>query len=417
MSTSAIMAAIAAKDPEDLRAAIVGELCVVIPSNVDPQTWDERELGASGGNIWQAVIWQERLWFLDPDDASTDHDGLTCIVTLGGSRYKTNDVRFPDYVLSREIATPPDGNSPAPDYGDTYLVPDGATDDWATKEGQRAMWSARGWQYKPKKIGELVYVADPLDLGFIHVNDQDEWEDGVGPRNLIDGSVLPRHLLIRSWEFINDTTTAPPASGPAGEQYIIGAAATGAWAGHDKKIAWRPADDAAFVIVAPFIGETGWNQALGREVRWNGTTWQSSVGAVVGFKTTGFQAGGAAVNSGSAGYTYSPTAAPTTSARRSLIASLAYARTVPNSKLRIRARSYADQTTNGWVGLWIDAATSAAQHTVGLGIVAGQISEEFIITPSDNASHTYAVHFGRASGENPNNYNYELTIEEMIETA
>lgn len=282
MSQSAIMAAVAAKNSESMRAALVGEFVPVIPAATDPQAWDPRELGVSGGNIFPAVIWQEIIWYRDADDAITAHDGITCIVTLDASRYKTNDVRFLNSVLSRTVTTPPtDDDSPAVALGDQYVVPAAATDDWADHDDEVAIWTARGWKYKTPAVGDILLVEDEGDTGeFIHFANDDLWTDGL-PGNLVDLSVRPSALLIRSWAVEDQTTTAPPATGPAGEQYIIGASATGAWAGHDDKIAWRPSTDAAFVITAPFVGEIVYDKANATDYRWNGSEWVSASGVIV----------------------------------------------------------------------------------------------------------------------------------------
>lgn len=272
MGSSAIPTAIMALDPEDIRAAIVSELVPIIASNVDPQTWDPRELPGVGGNTWQAVIWQEHIWYRD-EDSLVDHDELTCIRLLDGIAYLTNDVRFPGFVLSRTTATPPDEIDRA--YGDTYRVPSGATDDWAGHEDEDAMWTARGYRFREPVTGDLHYVVD--ESGYEHYSAEDEWEDGFGTLVFETGLVRPNSLLIRSWAVENDTTTAPPATGPAGEQYIIGPSATGAWSGHDKKLAWRPATDAAFVITTPFTGEEAYNKATSTRLRWTGTAWQAAI--------------------------------------------------------------------------------------------------------------------------------------------
>lgn len=316
MSQSAIAAALAAHDHEALRAAIYSELSPTIPADVDPQTWDERELGALGGNCWPKVTWQEREWYRDGDDSETDHDGLTTIVTLGGSRYKTNDVRFdPRSVISRSLDTPPEEDgSPPLQYGETWLIPEGASGEWAGHEDEYAMWTARGWRFKSAGRGQITLVEDEGESGqFIHFNVNDEWNDGL-PGNVVDVSVRPSHLLIRSWAIENQTTTAPPASGPPGEQYIIGTGASGPWAGHDGKIAWRPATDAAFAITAPFVGERAYDKNVGIDVRWNGTAWIAASGTIIASKRE-FYLGVDGIQRGSTNYSFSPSSVPTTSSR------------------------------------------------------------------------------------------------------
>lgn len=403
MGASAIPTAIADRNWEDMRAAFVSELVPVIPPETDPQTWDPRELGASGGNVWKAVIWQEVIWHRDPDDSTTDHDEMTCIVTLDGSRYKTNDVRFPEKVLSRTITEPPISGV---DYGDTFLVPEGGTEDWAGKDGYRAMFTARGWKFKPPAVGELVYVADPVDLGFIHVNDQGEWEDGVGPRNLVDASVLPRHLLIRSWQVENQTTTSPPSTGPAGEQYIIGPAATGDWSGHDGKIAWRPATDAAFVITTPFVGEEAFDKDLNVSVKWNGSEWQSAAGAWIDVASQFTAGNGSTTAINGSAYNYSSSTPPTTSARLRYddVTITHTAKNAGTRRLRVRYSCVANTSTNAGtfsgnyvIALFRDSEVNAIDWTIIPDVTliesnAGvRVTAEFMIDVPDTASHTYKI--------------------------
>lgn len=275
-----------ARDPEALRAALVSELVPVIDADTDPQTWDPRELPGVGGNVWKAVIWQERIWYRD-EDSLVDHDGLTCIRLLDGVAYLTNDVKFPGFVLSRTLETPPDEEDRA--YGDTHRVPAGATDEWAGHENENAMWTARGYRFRAPVTGDLHYVVD--ESGYEHFNDDDEWKDGFGALVFENGSVRPDSLLIRSWSVENQTTNILPDSGPAGEQYIVGPSPTGAAIGQSKKIAWRPATDAAFIFTAPFVGEKVHDKALGIEVKWTGTAWIPADGVWVGISDSAFVAG------------------------------------------------------------------------------------------------------------------------------
>lgn len=275
MSESAIPAAVTAKNAALMRTAIVSELVPVIPAATNPTTWDPRELGTGGGAVWPAVIWQEKIWFRDPTDSTSAHDGISVIVTLDGSRYKTNDVEMPRAVLSRTVTAPPG----APALGDAYLVPGGATGVWAAHEDEVALYTARGWAYQIAERGHLLFIE--AEGGYVHFNESDTWENGLGAYAFTDGIVHPRHLLIRDWNVENMTTNAPPAAGPAGEQYIIGPTPTGTWATHSKKIAYRPVLDGAFVILQPFSGEEIYDKATGIRYRWTGTSWASTAGAIV----------------------------------------------------------------------------------------------------------------------------------------
>ena len=72
------------------------------------------------------------------------------------------------------------------------------------------------------------------------------WNTGMDA-NLLKLGRFGFHLSAR-----NRTQTAPPSSVSAGDTYIVGEAATGAWAGHSKEVAvWT---GAAWAFAAPRIG-------------------------------------------------------------------------------------------------------------------------------------------------------------------
>jgi len=274
MTSSAIPAAVASKNAAAMRAAIVGELVPVIPAAVNPPTYDPRELGTSGGAVWQAVIWHEKTWYRDPLDSTTAHDGISTIVLLDAGRYKTNAIDMPSAVLDRSLTTPP----ASPSYGDAYLVPAGATGAWATHPNEIAIWTARGWAFQFPSEGDLLYIAD--EDGYIHY-DGASWVNGIGVYAFSPGIIQPTHLLIRAWNVENQTLNAPPATGPAGEQYIVGPSPTGTWASRSKDLAYRPAINQPFIILDPFVGEEAYDKATGQKYRWTGTVWASTAGSVV----------------------------------------------------------------------------------------------------------------------------------------
>lgn len=403
MGQSAIPAAIAAKDFAEMRAAIVSELVPVIPDVTDPQTWDPRELGVSGGNVWKAVIWQGRMWFRD-DDSVDDHDEITEIVLLDGGHYVTDDVRFPAYVLSRSVDTPPDPDDVDPEdrpqYGQAWRVPDAANGDWAGHENEVAMWTARGWRYRPADIGDLHYIVD--EAGYEHVNADEEWEDGIGAFALQPQSVRPNHLLIRAWSFENQTTTSPPSAGPAGEQYVVGPGATGAWSGHDGKIAWRPGTDGAFIITSPFVGEEGFDKSLNIKVRFSGTAWVSAEGAYVGRNSVKTTSGSTTLSPDASAYLYSASSAPTLSSRRVTDdVVLSYAAKKANNKLRFQYRAAMSSINTEFVVALFRDSEATAIDWVPLSPIAASIDAlinvVFEIAASDAASHNYKIFLFRNS--------------------
>lgn len=79
--------------------------------------------------------------------------------------------------------------------------------------------------------------------------------------------------------------TAPPAAPAAGQSWIVGAGAAGAWAGLDNKLATWTAGGWRFT--APVPGMLAWNLDLGCWLTWSGSAWGD--GALV---ATAFEIGG-----------------------------------------------------------------------------------------------------------------------------
>lgn len=65
----------------------------------------------------------------------------------------------------------------------------------------------------------------------------------------------------------------PPADPGAGQSWIVGAGATGAWAGHEDSLACWTAGGWRFV--APVAGMLAWNIDLGCWRHWSGSAWSS----------------------------------------------------------------------------------------------------------------------------------------------
>jgi len=395
MAQSALPAAIAARDPAAMRAAIVGELVPVIPSNIDPQTWDPRELGMSGGNVWQAVIWQERIWYRD-DTSVADHDEVTVIVLLDGGRYLTNDVRFPGAVKSRAVTTPPDpldtdpGARPA--YGEAWRVPAGASGAWSAHEDDVAMWSARGWQYRPAATGDLHYVED--ESAYEHFSAAAAWENGI-PLGVTVSSIPPS-ALIWDGRVQNQTTNAPP-SAAQGVAYIIGSAPTGAWAGNAGKLAIResPGTNSTYVIYAPYVGQRAFDISLNVAVEWNGTAWISAGGAVIAYKRSYRSDNTAFTSSGAGYYAFTSITAPSSANVNSLDGGVSITHAARRSGVdlvlsyEVSASTVVGNGTSA-VALFRDNETTAIGW--GAGIVnAGRQHYEFVISTNDTASHTYKM--------------------------
>lgn len=70
---------------------------------------------------------------------------------------------------------------------------------------------------------------------------------------------------------ISMSLTVPPVSPTKGDRYIVAASATGAWATHDKSIAWY--DGTAWKFDAPAAGWETYNNADAKKYSYSGTTW------------------------------------------------------------------------------------------------------------------------------------------------
>lgn len=81
--------------------------------------------------------------------------------------------------------------------------------------------------------------------------------------------------------FTSMALIAPPSSYAAGATYLVGASATGLWAGYDGKIAYSR-DGAAWEFYAPYNGLTAYNTADGRRYRYSSGAWAADDAMVSG---------------------------------------------------------------------------------------------------------------------------------------
>jgi hypothetical protein len=89
----------------------------------------------------------------------------------------------------------------------------------------------------------------------------------------------------------DNTQTAPPASPAEGAVWIVGAGATGDWAGHDDALAQFIGGTWAFHT--PLEGWSVWLKAQGLTARYDGTGWVAGVVAASSVEIAGDQVLGA----------------------------------------------------------------------------------------------------------------------------
>lgn len=90
------------------------------------------------------------------------------------------------------------------------------------------------------------------------------------------------HLAV-----IDRDLATPPGSPSEGDRYLIGASATGDWAGHEDEIAtW---DGGAWLFDTPKAGWRAWIVDEGVDLIHDGTSWKFALALSANGATTGFQ--------------------------------------------------------------------------------------------------------------------------------
>ena len=85
---------------------------------------------------------------------------------------------------------------------------------------------------------------------------------------------------------INSTTTAPPASPSNGDMYVIDGTATGEWTGRENQIAaWYD----LWYYMVPSEGWLTYDTALGRHLKYDGSSWVNAFSSTTGFGWQNFQ--------------------------------------------------------------------------------------------------------------------------------
>lgn len=79
---------------------------------------------------------------------------------------------------------------------------------------------------------------------------------------------------------VEGVQAAPPASPPAGQCWIVGVGATGAWAGQDAALACQTSGGWRFL--AAQAGMLVWNKASSAFVWFDGSQWRNEGGPVAG---------------------------------------------------------------------------------------------------------------------------------------
>lgn len=222
----------------------------------------------------QTLVFKGVVFWYDSADATTAHDGTTCIVTADGKRFKSDQFRGANSrivpVLDKDLTAPP--GSPA--IGASYIVAAGGSGAWAAKDKYFASWTARGWVFIVPNAFDIAYVRD--EALFYYYSAGGVWTSGLPALTIADASIS-----IRKFKYFglgpvaveNQTTNAPPGSPADGVAYVVGGSPTGAWAGQSLKVAIY--ETAAWVFYTAYQGAEVYDKALEKYYKFNGATWET----------------------------------------------------------------------------------------------------------------------------------------------
>lgn len=126
-------------------------------------------------------------------------------------------------VLSVEARqnTPP----VSPTSGQVWLVGCSPTGAWVGHSEQLAEWTGAVWSYSSLTQGQIIYSSDAEEFYFYN---------GTSSQDYIDLWLLQNSAFQG---VVEAYTSTPPGSPTDGMRYVVGASATGVWAGHDYDIA------------------------------------------------------------------------------------------------------------------------------------------------------------------------------------
>ncbi len=262
-------------DAAAIRALLTRRVAYVLASSEDAQEFVAVDPDA--GTLPIYLIQNGSLFELDSTDTTTAHDGVTCLVSSDGKRYKTGAATYPWSVSSRATSAQP----VSPTAGDRYLVPAAATGtDWSGQDHKVAIYTAAGWFFAVVPIGRPLYVDD--ETAFYHRNASGDWTAGVGSLVFASNSVRPSHIVNVGRFFIveNQTTNTPPGSPSVGVAYIIGSSPSGAWSGKAGQIALCEVAS-AWTYYVPAAGWQAYDKALDTALRYSGSSWIAGADAKV----------------------------------------------------------------------------------------------------------------------------------------
>jgi hypothetical protein len=349
--------------------------------------------------LTQSITFNGRLFARDDTDTTTPNDGVTCIVTSGGIRFKSDSLGqgaiVRRYAVLDIMSAPPG----SPVVGNAYLIGMGATGAWATHDKKITSWTSAGWKFIVPKTYDEAHVADELQI--YHYNGSSVWVVGTSAIVLADKSVLFTKLKQGLGLAVeNQTTNTPPVSPSDGVAYIIGPSPTGVWTGHAFKVGYFI--NTAWLIIPPEIGWGVYDKNITADVKYTALGWQAQISGYS--KVQSYARSGGAINSSNT-YIYSYATAPST-ANTNAIKSENYTAKKAGSKIEIDIKIEDVELTFGTTGyvnggVFLDGAANAFSWFSGPFLPAATARMGFftrvMTTLPDVSAHTFNL---RMAGSN-----------------
>lgn len=261
--------ALDARDADMIKAALVKRVIYAIADDEDPSDL----IALTDGQVPVGLGFDGGIFWLDPDDTSSPHDGVTTIVTSDGYRYHMSDFVPPHSVLGVNVTNPPG----SPSIGDAYMTSPAPTGAWAGHGEEIAVYTTRGWVFVEPKLGMLIYVADGTERWVYLDSEGDirlrfDYQDATIPDEALIGG--QRRYIVESTE-----VNSPPGSPGLGIYWIVGESPTGAWSGNTGLIA-TSYDGSSWTFITPTTGVEAYDRVTGRTLIYRtGIGWVPASGA------------------------------------------------------------------------------------------------------------------------------------------
>ena len=379
-----------------LRDALVKRVIYPFFDGENPTAWVANVNGAVPAAIANS---SGGIFFFDPTDTTTAHDGVVCIVTFDGYRYKTSNMVMPDYVLGIGVDEPTGSEN----IGDAYIVSSSPDGEFAYWPDMIAVLTVRGWLAITPRIGRPIFV-----LGDRHyfMDENGDWLPVFLPQG---GQIRDQALVGGQRRYIveNQTTNAPPGSPAHGVYWIVGSAPTGAWAGYGGYIATWYSGDSAWTLIQPKIGDEAYDKATNANYIRNGSAWIFAGGAWATIHHVATSGTGSTTAAGSGSGWNHATSAPTTSQVHRMDDAGITLQVLSGTKIKFTYEADVN-ITNGsiaaggqslGIALFRDSDANAIKWARWVpridanpnNTVSDRMQAVFIIDASDSASHTYKV--------------------------